>query len=276
MIEHRSLLNLLLWHNQRFAMDEHSRSTLIAGVGFDVAQWEIWAPLICGGTLYLPHEETRLQPDALLAFFARHRLTHAFVPTVLVPEVIGAPQPAGLALKYLFTAGEKLNSHAARHRLCSGGLLRPDGGHHLRHLQPRALCDAEPAVHDWPAHRRYPGLHPRRTAAAGCRRRTWRALHQRHLPGARLPERPQLTAERFVTSPHIGSQRLYRSGDRARRLPNGEIQFLGRLDAQIKIRGNRVELGEIGSLMTQVSGVKPPSPSSIKRTIRATSGSWRF
>ena len=67
MIEHRSLLNLLLWHNQRFAMDEHSRSTLIAGVGFDVAQWEIWAPLICGGTLYLPHEETRLQPDALLA-----------------------------------------------------------------------------------------------------------------------------------------------------------------------------------------------------------------
>ncbi|WP_162868207.1 hypothetical protein, partial [Klebsiella pneumoniae] len=56
-----------------------------------------------------PHEETRLQPDALLAFFARHRLTHAFVPTVLVPEVIGAPQPAGLALKYLFTAGEKLN-----------------------------------------------------------------------------------------------------------------------------------------------------------------------
>ena len=51
---------------------------------------EIWAPLICGGTLYLPHEETRLQPDALLAFFARHRLTHAFVPTVLVPEVIGA------------------------------------------------------------------------------------------------------------------------------------------------------------------------------------------
>ena len=87
---------------------------------------------------------------------------------------------------------------------------------------------------------------------------------------------PQLTAERFVTSPHIGSQRLYRSGDRARRLPNGEIQFLGRLDAQIKIRGNRVELGEIGSLMTQVSGVKPPSPSSIKRTIRATSGSWRF
>ncbi len=95
MIEHRSLLNLLLWRNQRFAMDEHSRSTLIAGVGFDVAQWEIWAPLICGGTLYLPHEETRLQPDALLAFFARHRLTHAFVPTVLVPRSSARRSPPG-------------------------------------------------------------------------------------------------------------------------------------------------------------------------------------
>ena len=197
MIEHRSLLNLLLWHNQRFAMDEHSRSTLIAGVGFDVAQWEIWAPLICGGTLYLPHEETRLQPDALLAFFARHRLTHAFVPTVLVPEVIGAPQPAGLALKYLFTAGEKLNPVT----------LRGIGYAVVDYYGPteatifatynRALCDAEPAVHDWPAHRRYPGLHPRRTAAAGCRRRTWRALHQRHLPGARLPERPAADRRTF-------------------------------------------------------------------------------
>ena len=172
MIEHRSLLNLLLWHNQRFAMDEHSRSTLIAGVGFDVAQWEIWAPLICGGTLYLPHEETRLQPDALLAFFARHRLTHAFVPTVLVPEVIGAPQPAGLALKYLFTAGEKLNQSrcaasamqwwitTARRRPPSSPLTTACAVRR-RTRRPR-LAGPSPI----------PGLHPRRTAAAGCRRRT--------------------------------------------------------------------------------------------------------
>ena len=197
MIEHRSLLNLLLWHNQRFAMDEHSRSTLIAGVGFDVAQWEIWAPLICGGTLYLPHEETRLQPDPLLAFFARHRLTHAFVPTVLVPEVIGAPQPAGLALKYLFTAGEKLNPVA----------LRGIGYAVVDYYGPteatifatynRVRC----ATQNPPSTIGRPiadtGLHPRRTAAAGCRRRTRRALHQRHLPGARLPERPAADRRTF-------------------------------------------------------------------------------
>ena len=198
MIEHRSLLNLLLWHNQRFAMDEHSRSTLIAGVGFDVAQWEIWAPLICGGTLYLPHEETRLQPDALLAFFARHRLTHAFVPTVLVPEVIGAPQPAGLALKYLFTAGEKLNPVTLRGiGYAVVDYYGPTEATIFATYNRAALCDAEPAVHDWPAHRRYPGLHPRRTAAAGCRRRTWRVLHQRPAAAARTPRPANVHSHRL-------------------------------------------------------------------------------
>ncbi|PYA64016.1 peptide synthetase [Serratia marcescens] len=257
MIEHRSLLNLLLWHNQRFAMDEHSRSTLIAGVGFDVAQWEIGAPLICGGTLYLPHEETRLQPDALLAFFARHRLTHAFVPTVLVPEVIGAPQPAGLALKYLFTAGEKLNPVTLRgigyavvdyYGPTEATIFATYNRVRCATQNPpstigRPIADTQVFILD-------ERLQPVADGEPGELCISGTCLARGYLNA------PQLTAERFVTSPHIGSQRLYRSGDRARRLPNGEIQFLGRLDAQIKIRGNRVELDEIGSLMTQVSGVK--------------------
>ncbi|HEI9905438.1 TPA: amino acid adenylation domain-containing protein [Serratia marcescens] len=257
MIEHRSLLNLLLWHNQRFAMDEHSRSTLIAGVGFDVAQWEIWAPLICGGTLYLPHEETRLQPDALLAFFARHRLTHAFVPTVLVPEVIGAPQPAGLALKYLFTAGEKLNPLELRgigyavvdyYGPTEATIFATCNRVRCATQNPpstigRPIADTQVFILD-------ERLRPVTDGESGELCISGLCLARGYLNA------PQLTAERFVTSPHVGGQRLYRSGDRARRLPDGRIQYLGRLDAQVKIRGNRVELGEIGSLMTQVSGVK--------------------
>jgi len=257
MIEHRSLLNLLLWHNQRFAMDEHSRSTLIAGVGFDVAQWEIWAPLICGGTVYLPHEEIRLQPDALLTFFTRHRLTHAFVPTVLVPEVIGAPQPAGLVLKYLFTAGEKLNpielsgidytvvdyygpTEATIFATCNRVRCATQN---TPSTIGRPIADTQIFILD-------ERLRPVTDGKPGELCISGLCLARGYLNA------PQLTAERFVTSPHVGGQRLYRSGDRARRLPDGRIQYLGRLDAQIKIRGNRVELGEIGSLMTQVSGVK--------------------
>ncbi|CAI0998071.1 AMP-binding protein [Serratia quinivorans] len=136
MIAHHSLLNIVLWHNQKFAMNRTSRSTLIAGIGFDVAQWEMWAALTSGATLYLPEEETRLQPSALLSFFAHHHITHAFVPTVLVPEIVSAPQPENLALRYLFTAGGKAQpGQSQRGELPVGGLLRPNGSHHLRHLE---------------------------------------------------------------------------------------------------------------------------------------------
>lgn len=106
LIEHQSLLNLILWHNKQFAMDAESRSTLIAGLSFDVAQWEIWSPLTSGGTLYLPSEDARLQPEVLLAYFAEQGITHASLPAVLVADVVGAPQPANLALRYLFSSGK--------------------------------------------------------------------------------------------------------------------------------------------------------------------------
>src|SRR5690606_28906526 len=83
-----------------------------------------------------------------------------------------------------------------------------------------------------------------------------------YIAGACLAEgylnKPDLTAERFFewNHPEKGPIRVYRSGDLAKRLPNGEIEFLGRIDHQVKIRGHRVELGEIESLLTQESTIK--------------------
>ncbi len=110
MVSHASLYNLVKWHNDEFDMTPASRSSLIAGISFDVAQWEVWSPLMCGARLVLPdNEETRLQPASLLKFFAKNDITHGFVPTVMVAEFVGQPQPDTLALRYLFTAGEKLS-----------------------------------------------------------------------------------------------------------------------------------------------------------------------
>src|SRR5262249_28680743 len=69
--------------------------------------------------------------------------------------------------------------------------------------------------------------------------------------------RPELTAQRFITDPFdpSGSARLYRAGDLARRLPDGDVEFLGRIDAQVKIRGFRIELGEIEAALATCSGV---------------------
>ncbi|MBF3254643.1 AMP-binding protein, partial [Pseudomonas aeruginosa] len=107
-IESRSLSNLVDWHNRRFNMDQRSRTTLMAGVGFDVCQWEIWSTLCAGACLHLVPDEVRPDPAALLAFFAEQRISHAFAPTVMVPALVEQPAPPSLALRYLFCAGEKL------------------------------------------------------------------------------------------------------------------------------------------------------------------------
>lgn len=257
MIEHHSLLNIVLWHNQKFAVDHQSRSTLMAGIGFDVAQWEIWAALTIGGTLYLPDEETRLQPSALLNLFAHHQITHAFVPTVLVADIVNAPQPENLALRYLFTAGEKLNPvDLSRVNYPLVDYYGPTEATIFASWNPvscatqhapstigRPVADTEIFILDdelQPVSDQQPG--------------------ELYISGSCLARgylnNPQLTAEKFITPPHFAGKRLYRSGDRTRWLPDQRIQFLGRIDDQIKIRGNRVELGEIESIMAQVAGVK--------------------
>lgn len=257
LIEHQSLLNLILWHNKQFAMDAESRSTLIAGLSFDVAQWEIWSPLTSGGTLYLPPEDARLQPEVLLAYFAEQGITHASLPAVLVAEVVGAPQPANLALRYLFSSGEKLHpvdlrgidyslidyygpTEATIFATCNrvacatqnppASIGQPIGDTEIFILDDRL----QPVIGDRPGELYISG----------------RCLARGYL------NNPALTAERFITPPHFAGLRLYRSGDRARWLADGRIQYLGRIDDQVKIRGNRIELGEIENAMLQVAGVR--------------------
>lgn len=257
MISHRSLLNIILWHNTAFAMNAQSRSTLIAGIGFDVAQWEIWSALCSGAALVLPEEDVRLQPTALLDFFAEYEVTHAFVPTVLIAEVVTAPQPAALKLQYLFTAGEKL--HPVKLEQTNYQLVDYYGPTEATIFatynpvisatqNPPAtigtpVADTEILILD-------EGLQPVSGDQAGELFIGGTCLARGYL------NNPELTAEKFLTPAHFPGKRLYRSGDLVRWLPDGRIQYLGRLDDQVKIRGNRVELGEIESLMLKVPGVK--------------------
>ncbi|AFJ46093.1 non-ribosomal peptide synthetase [Shimwellia blattae] len=258
MVSHASLYNLIAWHNGQFDVTDQTRSTLIAGISFDVAQWEIWSPLICGATLILPdNEDIRLQAESLMHFFAARNITHAFIPTVLVAEFIRQPQPDTLALRYLFTAGEKLNPVVLgkiRYRLidyygpteatifttcnpviCASqnpepSIGRPVAGAEIFILdeQLRPICGDEPGEIFISG----PGL------ARG------------------YLNNPQQTREKFLTLPFAPGKRLYRSGDRARWLADGRIQYLGRLDDQVKIRGNRIELAEIENVLMREAGVK--------------------
>ncbi len=207
--------------------------------------------------MYLPPEDARLQPEVLLVYFAEQGITHASLPAVLVADVVGAPQPANLALRYLFSSGEKLHpvdlrgidyplidyygpTEATIFVTCNrvacatqnppASIGRPIGDTEIFILDDRL----QPVIGDRPGELYISG----------------RCLARGYL------NNPALTAERFITPPHFAGLRLYRSGDRARWLADGRIQYLGRIDDQVKIRGNRIELGEIENAMLQVAGVR--------------------
>ncbi|MDW6002415.1 amino acid adenylation domain-containing protein [Vibrio mangrovi] len=257
MISHASLYNLLDWHNHRFEMSPKSRTSLNAGIGFDVAQWEIWSTLICGATLCIPHENTRRDPRELLGFFADHQLTHAFVPTVMVAEITSIPQPLHLALDYLFTAGEKLhpvNLTQITYQLID--YYGPTETTIFTTCNSVGCCSRNP-----------PDTIGRPVAGA----QIWILDEQQQPvkmgesgelyiagPGVALGylDAPDLSREKFVSLPHLTGKKLFRSGDRAQWLPNGMVQYLGRFDDQIKIRGNRIELTELTHIILQLPSVR--------------------
>ncbi|MGY2397527.1 amino acid adenylation domain-containing protein [Pseudomonas sp. SDO5271_S396] len=255
-IEHRSVIELLRVHNANLGIGTFSRSTLMAAVGFDLSQAEIWSNLIAGACLFVLDEESLLNSAAFLAFCVNHHITHAFVPTLRIYDVVNASQPDGLKLEYLYTCGEKLHPVALEHlpyRLvdCYGPtettifvtshvvqskrLKRPDTiGFPIGACKVYILDEQQQEV---PA-----GGVGELCIAGPCLARGYLGA-------------PELTAQRFIHSETLGC-RLYRSGDQARTLEDGSLQFLGRLDGQVKIRGYRVELGEIEARLLKEPAVR--------------------
>ncbi|WP_306362868.1 non-ribosomal peptide synthetase [Nocardia sp. CC227C] len=245
----RALTRLVHWHNERFGMNDTSRTTLMCGVGFDVLQWEIWSSLCAGATLHIVEPAVRADPAALLAFYTDHRITHAYVPTVLVPDIVGQPVPDRLTLRYLFCAGEKLYpvatdelpytlvdyygpTEATIFATCR--VVVPGSDKRTPSIGS-PISDTEVFILDEHLTDVPPG-----EVGELCLSGTCLALEY-------LGD-PDLTNARFIWSPRH-ERRLYRTGDLGRRLPDGTIEFLGRQDDQVKIRGYRIELGEIDTAL---------------------------
>ena len=109
MIEHRSLVNLVEWHNKEYRVSAASRATAMAGIGFDAFGWEIWPYLATGASLYLIDDETRLSASRLVKLFQDSSITHSFISTAVVPEFLAASSGKSMALRYLLTGGDKLS-----------------------------------------------------------------------------------------------------------------------------------------------------------------------
>lgn len=250
-ITQANLRHLVRWHQKAFAVTKSDRASHLAGLSFDAAGWEIWPYLAAGATVVIVDEDTRSSPELLQQWLLKNQITISYIPTALATSLLAMTWPPSASLRFLLTGGDTLhrrpqsglpfavvNNYGPTECtvVASSGVVQPD-------------LPSTPSI-GWPIdgatiHLLNEDGSPTPDASIGeiCIGGGGVGRGYRNLPDQ--------TAASFVPDPFssIPGARLYRSGDMGKLLPDGQIEFHGRRDFQEKIRGQRIELDEIGSAL---------------------------
>jgi len=259
-ITHANLLNLVSWHQRAFAVTAADRATHLASPAFDAAGWELWPYLTAGASVYLVDEDTRRAPAPLRDWLVARRITIGFLPTALAEQVMALEWPREVALRVLLTGGDALHHYPSpalpftvvnNYGPTEGTVVATSGP-----VDPAERGDLPPPIgHPIDNTRVYILDAHLRPVSAG-------APGELCIGGAGVARgylnRPALTAEKFIPDPFADSPdaRLYKTGDRARYLPDGRLAFLGRIDEQIEILGYRIEPNEIAVALNRHPAIR--------------------
>ncbi|MFF4268921.1 amino acid adenylation domain-containing protein [Streptomyces sp. NPDC001536] len=256
-IEHRSIVSQMRWLAAEQGLDERRTVLQKTPLSFDAAQWEILAPA-CGAGVVMSERGVYADPGGLLDLIQKHEVTTLQgVPTLLQALVDSGRLPDCTSLTQLFSGGEALTKSLAIELLDAlpdAELVNLYGPSETTINASSLTVDRETVQHG-PDHisigRPVHGMSfhildtARRPVAPG-------ESGELHIAGRQLARgylnNPDMTAERFIPNPFAtdpDSDRLYRTGDLTRWNDDGTVQFLGRTDSQVKLRGFRVELDEI-------------------------------
>ncbi len=266
---HRALSNLLGWELRKSSLKCGTRTLQFSSLSFDVSFQEIFSTLCAGGTLLLISEELQRDVYSLWQFISTEAIERLFVPSVMLQQlaqVAGQVETWPTSLRQVITAGEQLQitpqisklfyrlenctlenqygpteSHVATSFPLSGPVntwsnLPPIG---------RPIANTQVYLFDKQLQPVPIGVPGELYLGGTCLARGY--IHH-----------PELTNERFIQNPLFGDrqERLYRTGDIARYLPDGNLEFLGRVDEQVKVRGYRIELGEIEAVLARHPAVQ--------------------
>ena len=264
-VTHHNVLRLFAATDHWYGFNEHDVWTLFHSFAFDFSVWELWGALFYGGTVVIVPYLTARSPAAFYELLARHAVTvlnqtpSAFRQLIWAEET--APVKAKLNLRYVVFGGEALELQSLRpwferHAPDAPSLVNMYGitetTVHVtyRPITPKDL-DAnlgsvigEP-IPDLTIHLLDENGAPVPVGIPG----------EIHVGGEGVGRgylnRPELSAQKFIADPFSSraEARLYRSGDLAKRLPNGDLEYLGRIDHQVKLHGFRIELGEIETVL---------------------------
>ncbi|MFJ1704684.1 amino acid adenylation domain-containing protein [Kitasatospora sp. NPDC088346] len=244
----RSLGAMLHWYRELTGLGPGDRHSLLIGVAFDPHLMELWATLTSGAALSVAPDAVRWDAGALTDWWREAGITVGVLPTPLAEPVLDRPWPAGLVLRHLSVGGDRLRRHPS-----------PDVTAHVHNAYGPAEATVVTSVHTMapgsggdgppPIGRPVPGAvllvtdrdgRPVPRGESGELRVGGGLLALGYLD-------EELTARRFVPAPQgvEGVDRVYRTGDRVLMRADGVLEFLGRLDDQVKVSGVRIEPAEV-------------------------------
>ncbi|MGF6358332.1 amino acid adenylation domain-containing protein/non-ribosomal peptide synthase protein (TIGR01720 family), partial [Paenibacillus sp. 4624] len=268
-VEHRSLVNTASGYRREYRLDQFPvRLLQLASFSFDVFVGDIARTLYNGGTMVIVPKDDRIDPTRLYGWIRDYAITvFESTPALIIPfmEHVYTEGLDVSSMKLLITSSDACS--VADYRT-----LQERFGSRFRIINSYGVTEAaiDSSFYDEPMEK----LPKTGSVPIGM---AW--LNAKfHIVDANLKpvpigvlgelviggvgvargylNRPDLTAEKFVDSPFAAGERLYRTGDLARWMPDGNVDFIGRIDNQVKIRGYRIELGEIEAAMNNVAGVR--------------------
>ncbi len=265
MIPHRGIVNQLYWRQNTFGLSATDKVLQNISFSFDPSVWQIFWPLCFGGQLFLPGLEGHKDSGYLVKLIAEQQITIcAFVPSMLRVLLEEEGISACLCLRHISCGGEALPVELIERFF---ERLKLDGVLHNVYGPTEASIDAT----FWKCHPSSysvaPIGQPIQNASIYILDENLRCtptgeVGELHIGGMGLAlgylNRPELTASKFILNPFSTKleDRLYKTGDLARILPDGNIEFLGRIDHQVKVRGFRIELGEIETTLLQLANIR--------------------
>ncbi|MFC7979806.1 amino acid adenylation domain-containing protein [Streptomyces cinereoruber] len=252
-VPHRALANLVSWYADTHGITADDRASCVFSPGFDATQVEIWPTLVAGATLHFVDRATLLVPGDYQRWIATHSLTVTTLPVALAAPLLGLDWAPDTTLRLLVTGGERLTARP-----------RPDIPFTVRNVYGPTETTVLATMGTVAPQGAAPGAPAIGRPAAGVRVHVVDTA-MRPVPAGVVGELyiggmgvadgylglPDMTRERFL--PDVFSDRpgarLYRTGDLVRLRHDGEIEFIGRADEQVKLRGHRIEPGEIESVL---------------------------
>ncbi|WP_260608929.1 MupA/Atu3671 family FMN-dependent luciferase-like monooxygenase [Streptomyces sp. WAC 01325] len=257
-VPHRAVVDLCEWQRARFAFTPADRSAVVCSQSFDASLLEIWPALTAGASVTIADEDVRRDPPALARWYGEQGVTFSILPTALGEQVLRLPPRDQPPLRHLLLGGDVLRTRPRPEPpyetvnvygpteitvLCTAETVAPDDstapipiGRPVDNVRLSVLDESGDPVPVGTVGELYVGG-----------------------PGVALGylHRPELGAERFLPDPDAGPDaRRYRTGDLVRWTREGRLEFCGRADDQVKVRGFRVEPEEVSRVLNALDGVR--------------------